>query len=89
MKERRYPIRDRWPREFPNHVVYYTVGKENIYDPVTVSDALSRHDKDKWLAAMDDEYKSLMKNNAWMLVDKPHNANIVRCEDSFPKWGIT
>jgi hypothetical protein len=30
MEEHRYPLRDRRPREFPDHVVYYTVRKENI-----------------------------------------------------------
>ena len=35
----------------------------------------------QWAAAMKDEYTSLIQNNRWQLVPRPHGANIV-----FGKW---
>jgi len=78
--ERRYPLRERRATQFPDFVLYHTVGTENLGDPVTVNDALSRHDKDFWFAAMTEEYASLMKNQAWELVEKPTGVNIVSCK---------
>lgn len=36
--------------------------------------------KDKWQAAMQEEFNSLMKNNVWKIVDRPSNCNIVGCK---------
>lgn len=57
-----------------NHAKLSTV--ETLDDPNNYREAMARPDKDLWLQAMDDELKSLHKNNVWTLVDKP-NANIV------------
>lgn len=40
---------------------------------------------EKWYAAMKDEIKSLMKNNTWVLVDKPSSQRVVRCKWIFKK----
>lgn len=46
-------------------------------DPASFEEAMSRHDKDKWIAAMRDEMKSLHDNKVWTLVKRPDNCNIV------------
>lgn len=46
-------------------------------DPNSFSEAMSRTDKDLWLAAMREELDSLDKCQVWSLVNKPHNRNIV------------
>lgn len=46
-------------------------------DPESYLDAMERPDKDKWLEAMEDELKSLVKNNVFEVVSRPANKNIV------------
>lgn len=48
-------------------------------DPQTFKEAMSRSDKHKWLEAMEDELKSLYKNEVWDLVPRP-DANVVSCK---------
>ncbi|KAG5666425.1 hypothetical protein PVAND_014454 [Polypedilum vanderplanki] len=40
-------------------------------EPRTYKQAIQSEDKDKWIAAMDQEIKSLCDNDAWCLVDLP------------------
>ena len=49
-------------------------------DPLTVEEALSGPDRDDWMAAMDDEYNALVKNQTWILVDRPKDCPVVRCK---------
>ncbi|KAG5868898.1 hypothetical protein JTB14_014474 [Gonioctena quinquepunctata] len=54
-EERRYPLRERKPKDFSNFKLYHTIsGIED--DPVTVEDAMSRYDREMWKNAMKDEY---------------------------------
>lgn len=46
-------------------------------EPQTYDEAINSIDKDKWIAAMDDEYNSLLRNNTSILVDKPSNQKVV------------
>ena len=48
-------------------------------DPVSVTDALSRVDGDRWKEAMDSEMKSLIDNETWILVDRPKDQDTVSC----------
>jgi hypothetical protein len=58
--ERRYPLRDRKAREFPDFVTYFSpVGITN--DPLTPREALSRMDRDRWQEAMQAELQSLQE----------------------------
>lgn len=41
------------------------------HDPTTVNQALAGRNKSNWQQAMKDEYKSLIANNTWTLVDLP------------------
>lgn len=64
--------------------VTYNVFETNYFnqsetgDPVSVSEALSRADRQKWREAMEREYKSLLENEAWILVDRPPDKSIVK-----------
>ena len=46
-------------------------------EPKTYKQAVECDENVKWIAAMKEEYQSLVKNNTWKLVDKPKDRNIV------------
>ncbi|GJY75003.1 ribonuclease H-like domain-containing protein [Tanacetum coccineum] len=52
--------------------------------PLPKSPSISLYDPN-WRVAMYDEYNALVKNNTWILVPKPPNANVVGidCDDTF------
>ena len=52
---------------------------EQEEDPVDYEEAMSRRDRDKWKEAMDEEIKSMMKNEVWNLVQRP-KTNVVTCK---------
>ena len=52
----------------------------NQTDPLTVTDALSREDRDKWQAAMDTEYNALMANGTWEIVPLPNDRKAIGCK---------
>lgn len=56
------------------------VTKENIVDPRTVSEAISSDSAEEWIRAMEDEYRSLMKNCTWSLTDLPHDRKPIGCK---------
>lgn len=49
-------------------------------DPVTLEEALSHPDSDKWKLAMEEEYQSLMENHTWSLQDLPPNRRAIKCK---------
>lgn len=52
-----------------------------ISDPVSVQDALSRPDKDKWIEAMQDELQAFDENQAWVPVEQlPSGKTLVQCK---------
>ncbi|XP_047989810.1 uncharacterized mitochondrial protein AtMg00820-like [Leguminivora glycinivorella] len=54
---------------------------DHITDPVSVRDALSRPDKDKWIEAMQDELQAFEENQAWMPVEQlPPGKTLVQCK---------
>lgn len=54
-------------------------------NPLTVTEALSRIDKDKWKQAMAEEISSFEENDAWQLVDPPASGTIVDCKWVFKR----
>ena len=46
-------------------------------DPSTRRQALQRPDADKWQAAMQDEYDSLIRNQTWQVVDRPRLQHVL------------
>jgi hypothetical protein len=49
-------------------------------EPKIFRQAITCDDAAHWKSAMSAEYQSLMKNNTWNLVPRPHNKNIVSCK---------
>lgn len=64
------------------HLAYLAYESTSINnEPVTVRQALNGSDKIKWQAAMDDEYRSLIENKTWDLVQLPNG-----CKAISNKW---
>lgn len=78
----RRSTREAKPKQFPDYISYCAVINQSI--PSTVQEALNSGERNYWKEAMDDEYKALMENNAWVLVNKPNSQKIVQC-----KWVFT
>lgn len=51
-----------------------------LQDPRTIQEAISRMDRDKWKAAMDDEINSLNMNNTWELTELPDDRKPIGCK---------
>lgn len=49
-------------------------------DPQSLSEALGSKNAEKWIEAMQEEYKSLLYNNTWKLVDLPKNKKVIPCK---------
>jgi transposase InsO family protein len=49
-------------------------------DPLTLEEALSRPDGDKWKAAADSEIESLLKNHTWELVPRQQWMKVLPCK---------
>lgn len=75
--ERRYPLRERHPKELPDMVTFHSVS-DDVDEPKNVKDALSSDDESKWREAMKEEYDSLLENDAWILVDRPRDRKVVK-----------
>lgn len=74
--------RQRTPRSYNDYVTYMctdeTSDETNLEAmPVTVSEALSRPDGNKWRQAMMDELDSFEESDAWDLMDLPEKGTIV------------
>jgi len=54
-------------------------------EPLTVTEALSRADKNKWKQAMKEEINSFEENDAWEVVDIPTNGTVVDCKWVFKR----
>lgn len=48
------------------------------YEPHTLKEAMSSEQAELWRVAVEDEYKSLMDNNTWKLVQRPPDRNVIR-----------
>lgn len=51
-----------------------------MVESVTVEEALSSVDKEKWKSAMEAEFRSLQSNKVWELVETPKDACVVNCK---------
>ena len=59
-------------------------------DPLTVKEALTRHDSAAWKLAMSTEYEALMENKTWVLVDLPPGKKPIKTKWVFrTKRGVT
>lgn len=48
--------------------------------PKTIEEALARKNKCDWKKALDEEYKSLIANKTWKLVESPENVKVIGCK---------
>ena len=49
-------------------------------EPKTYTEAVSSKDSKKWIVAMDEEMRSLIKNHTWDLIPKPTKKKVVGCK---------
>lgn len=74
------------PKIFDQYVTYMCTENENLtYDPVSIEEALSRSDGEKWKEAVEDELKSFKENEAWEVQEVPNNGTIVKCKWVFKR----
>lgn len=55
-------------------------GEDN---PSSLEEIMDRSDRALWIDLMQDEYDLLMSNKTWILVDKPLNFPVVKCNRVF------
>ncbi|KAI9556126.1 hypothetical protein GHT06_018699 [Daphnia sinensis] len=55
----------------------------DVEEPETVEEALNSAQSEKWMVAMDEEYKSLVKNNTWTICSLPAGRNAIRNNFAF------
>jgi len=48
-------------------------------EPKTYKDVVASLENEHWLATMQEEYKSFVKNNTWTLEEILEEANLVKC----------
>jgi hypothetical protein len=63
--------------KFHDETAYAYAFLTQVADPSSISEALSSEDASQWRQAMETEYNSLIKNNTWILVDRPPDCSIV------------
>ena len=51
-----------------------------IAEPNTIEEALASEYSKEWKEAADSEYKSLMENDTWELVELPENREAIGCK---------
>jgi len=79
----RRSIRERKKAISDDYVVFlqehdFDVGLDD--DPITVSQAKSSSNSNKWIAAMEDEMKSMADNGVWDLVELPEGKKPIGCK---------
>ena len=57
-RSRRYPLRERTRKEFPDMVQYMTWHEDSDREPLTMKEALNGKDKEKWSNAIEEELRS-------------------------------
>ena len=57
----------------------------DIEEPITYFEACKSKHWLHWKAAMDEEMKSLVKNETWVLVEKPKDQKVTGCKLIFKR----
>ncbi|CAG7720599.1 unnamed protein product [Allacma fusca] len=68
-------LRERSTLQAPDYYQTHLANIEN--EPLSYKDALKSSDKDLWIMAMDNEFKSHQQNNTWTLVKRPKNVKLL------------
>ena len=53
---------------------------DKIQIPRTIWEAMNSEYSVKWVEATDNEYKSLMKNETWVLTERPEDKKVLKCK---------
>lgn len=78
LTEERYPLRNRLAKD-KGLMTADNDESDDPDEPGTFREAMRSSDKDKWVSAMIEEYKSLMKLHTWELVDRP-DQKVIPCK---------
>lgn len=81
IQEANRPVRNRRQPEWTKDYVMSTISLDGdviIDEPHSYTEAISCSYKNEWTNAMKNEYKSLIDNNVWKLVERPKNVNVVK-----------
>ena len=67
------------PRKFDHYVTYMCIEITKLLDSdlITVAEALSTPDAEKWKQAMSEELQSFEENDVWELEDMPEEETVV------------
>ena len=76
-RSRRYPLRERTRKEFPDMVQYMTWHDDSDREPLTMKEALNGKDKEKWSNAIEEELRSHEKKQTWKLVELPEGKKAI------------
>ncbi|CAD6245155.1 unnamed protein product [Miscanthus lutarioriparius] len=58
---------------------------ENIHEPATYTEVVVSGDREKWIAAMQEEMQSLEKNDTWDVVCLPKHKKVIHCKWIFKR----
>lgn len=64
------------PKKLDDYITYLCVDTD--LDPITVEEALSRGDGDRWMSAMQEELQSFADNEAWEVVSDSRGKTVVK-----------
>ncbi|KAL5865755.1 hypothetical protein ACOSQ3_003269 [Xanthoceras sorbifolium] len=80
----RYQDMENLPTQFKNTVAYaLSIVDDDI--PFTYKEAIRSSEVEKWKEAMDEEMKSLQKNNTWQLAKLPKGKKAIGCKWVYAK----
>ena len=75
------PRRSERTRQCPDfYGVHTCITKDTVREPMTVNEALSSPEKEKWIGALEKEMHSIKANKVWELVDLPEGKKTVGCK---------
>ena len=63
--------------EYSSHVAFQAT---EVEEPSTIEEALTGSNSEEWKAAADSEYRSLIENDTWELVDLPEDRKAIGCK---------
>lgn len=71
---------ERQTKNIPPQRLFQEMGIVTSNEPSSLNEAISCHQKDKWIRAMKEELSLLRANKTWKLVTLPAGKNLVGCK---------
>ena len=66
--------------EYADVVYHVALHAAEVEEPSTIEEALTSNNSEEWKAAADSEYRSLIENKTWELVDIPDDRKPIGCK---------